>query len=456
MGELVLNVRPVVSLYPKLYSWWRIPEESVWRVARKLLGELREYLRARDARIRLLEPILISSIDDLYSQETRTRIVSGADAILAINAGAGSQPILIGLGDLGLPVVILGLASMGVEEREVEGIPGPEALDAYGELRRRGFSARLAVGFGDVLKWLRAYICLKGLKSSRIALFGTPASYIKEVVTPLEYLEGRLGLEFEVIPLEELIEAYEGTSAELSEVREVVKHVKGTASSIGAFKEDADKALVDAARLYLAMRNMLEERGATATAIDCFGFMDMVYERSGVLRPPCIALSLLRDEGIPAACEADLDALVTMIIMSAISGKPVFMGNLTYISPSKGVIRISHCTIPTSIVKSYDVVSFHESGFGATVRGRVEEGVEVTIARAAKWLDRMLIIRGKVLRSGVGGPLECATRVEVKVGGIERFVEEVEGDHHVLAYGDWSDVLCHVCRMLGTEPVVIG
>jgi len=452
----VLRVRPVVACYPKLYSWWQARGDFIWGAAKKLLDELSSYIKPREGeRVELLDPVLVSSLEELYSHEVRGRIVAGADAILAVNGGAGSQPVLVGLGDLGLPMVIVGLTTLGVEDKEREGVPGPEALDAYGELRRGGVPVILAVSYGDVVRGLRVARCLKALKATRIVAFGTPASYIKDVVTPLEFLERRLGLEVRVVPLDRLVSVYEGIDPSSAEVREVVERVRGKASGVARFVEEAGEALRDAARLYLAMRRILEEEGGTATAVDCFGFMDLIFRKHKTLRPPCIALSLLRSEGVPAACEADMDALVTMIIMSSISGQPAFMGNPTYMSPSKGIIRISHCTIPLEMVESYELVSFHESGYGATIRGYMRVGETVTFARLSKRLERMVIARGRIVRSRIKGPLECATRVEIEVGDVDRFVEVVEGDHHVVVYGDWTRELERACRILGITPIVI-
>ncbi|MEM3465067.1 MAG: hypothetical protein QW566_01210 [Candidatus Jordarchaeales archaeon] len=42
---------------------------------------------------------------------------------------------------------------------------------------------------------------------------------------------------------------------------------------------------------------------------------------------PCFAYVTLRDEAVPAACEADIISLLSMIILHYLTGKPSFMGN---------------------------------------------------------------------------------------------------------------------------------
>ena len=449
-----VRVRPIIAYYSKLYSWWSQPskEEMLNRV-RTYLDYLRDVLQKENG-IELLEPIVVSSVDDLYDFSLREKIVKNTDILLAINAGLGSQPALIALGDLGLPTVILGLNSLKMKRRH-EGFPGPEALDAYGELRRRNRLVKLAVGIKDLLSALRELRCLNVLRNARIISFGTPASYIRDVITPIEYLERKLGVKIMLIPLEELVEEYDKVSIDIKAGKERMKHIIESAKRIAEFKEDYNKALEDGIRLYLAMKHFIRKYNASAVTIDCFGFIDLIYRRNKVLRPPCIALSLLRDEGIPAACEADLDALITMMIMSYISGRPAFMGNPTYMDLERNILRISHCTVPISIVREFDIASFHETGYGATIKGYFSEGEIVTIARVSKFLNEMVIARGTIVRSKVEDARECATRVEIKIKDLSKFAESVVGDHHVLVLGDWLREIQHVCTALGIKPIVI-
>ncbi|RLF20080.1 MAG: hypothetical protein DRZ82_03500 [Thermoprotei archaeon] len=447
------NVRPVVAYYSKQYSWWSQPaKEEMFQRVKMYIKRLKNFLEKMEPNIELLEPVVISSIDDLYSYHIREEVVKEADAILAINAGLGSQPVLVSLGDLGLPIVIVGFMSL-VMGKSAEGFPGPEALDAYGELRRRGILVKLAVGLDDIISALRIFRCIKALRETKIIAFGTPASYIKDVITPIEYLERRMGVQIIVIALEELLNEYKKVAYE--DVKERANELIKMAKCIDGFKEDYRKAIEDSIRLYIAMKNFIKRYNANAVTIDCFGFMDLIYRSVKIHRPPCIPLALLRDEGIPAACEADLDALMTMIILSILSGKPAFMGNPTYMAPHKGIIRISHCTAPLSILKEYEIVSFHESGYGATIRGYFKEGEVVTIARMAKFLSEMIITTGIIVRSKIEKTAECATRVEVRITNAREFVNKIVGDHHVMVLGDWRRELCDICDILGVRAVIL-
>jgi len=62
---------------------------------------------------------------------------------------------------------------------------------------------------------------------------------------------------------------------------------------------------MDVARLYAVLSEMMAERRANAMAINCFELRNMRVPH------PCFPMVHLRDEGIPAACESDVSALLT-------------------------------------------------------------------------------------------------------------------------------------------------
>ncbi len=64
--------------------------------------------------------------------------------------------------------------------------------------------------------------------------------------------------------------------------------------------------------------------------IRCFDLLSTVHNTG------CIALSLLNDEGIISSCEGgDVPALISMLILNALSDEPVFMANPSSIDVEK-------------------------------------------------------------------------------------------------------------------------
>ena len=83
-----------------------------------------------------------------------------------------------------------------------------------------------------------------------------------------------------------------------------------------------EEGVIESASIHLALKKTINTESMNAVAVDC---IDPIYRNSK--RTPSILLTRLKDEGIPSAYEAYLNALLTMIILTFLSNKPAFMGN---------------------------------------------------------------------------------------------------------------------------------
>lgn len=93
----------------------------------------------------------------------------------------------------------------------------------------------------------------------------------------------------------------------------------------------------------------------------------------------------------------------------------------------------------------------HESNYGAAPKPIFKAG-EVTIAGFSFDLDKMLIVKGKV----VGSPdlKICRSQVEVKVSNASQILENWQGFHWALVYGDYVEELKAICKMKEIEALV--
>jgi len=155
----------------------------------------------------------------------------------------------------------------------------------------------------------------------------------------LKAVRERFGIEVEYVRSEEVVRRWQEVEEE--RVREIAEEWMGNAEKIiEPSRSDVEKV----ARLYLVMKDLLSEKGAQG--------LTMAYG-DDPLPVPCFAYVKLRDEGIPAACEADIISLITMVILHYVTGKPSFMGNLRHVDPNNNTLMISHCVAPTRMA-GYD------------------------------------------------------------------------------------------------------
>ena len=85
--------------------------------------------------------------------------------------------------------------------------------------------------------------------------------------------------------------------------------------------EPSDKTIVDACRLYVLLRSIIEKEGLSGASIHCLG----LQLRNMALPYPCLAFARLRDEGFTAACEAHVCGMLSSMFLQQTSRKPSFL-----------------------------------------------------------------------------------------------------------------------------------
>ena len=396
----------------------------------QLSKELREELQCNAA---LLEDTLVRNENDLVEAK---REALEADALLVYLVGA--MP-LQSLFKWGLPMV----AFSG------QHIP-MLALYAFGVERHGRTGITIALDFRDIEEEIQLLDVKKKLQKARIALFGFPPPLFSRWhhLPDLELAREKLGVEFSPVELRELVaempmvdKGKAQTVAErwLQEAKEVV--------------EPSMTEVVDAARLFLALGNMLEQRKANAMAINCLELMNSLKAP-----PPCYAMSRLRDEGIHAACESDVSALLTMMLLGYLADGPAFMGNIVLADPESNILMVSHCVVPTRMAgfsqppRCYTLRNYHGS-HGVTAHVELDTGQEVTIARLARNLDKIVVLRGELV--DCRDTTACRTTISVRVSDVRKFVQCTLGNHHAVVYGNHmrqAKALSQALGILTVEP----
>jgi L-fucose isomerase len=99
----------------------------------------------------------------------------------------------------------------------------------------------------------------------------------------------------------------------------------------------SDEVLARSARLYLAGKAMFARNRWDFVGVKCqFELLDNYLA-------PCLPIALWNDEGIIAACEADMNAALTMFALTHISGHPVMFSDIQFINRAEGWARFLNC-----------------------------------------------------------------------------------------------------------------
>ncbi len=316
----------------------------------------------------------------------------------------------------------------------------PSALSSYNRLRNAGKRAKILFshspsGIDSTLGLhLRALKIIRELSGARIALVN-----LSEVPEYARMLSRKFGFVIIPIPEEVLLKEVETISDD-----EALENLRKKLGEKAAGPNE--KVLVKISKLYLALRRILEKNSCSASAIECFNFI----QKHGYT--PCLPVAWLLDEGIPAACEADLYSLVLLIIAQKISGKPGWMANLASLYNER--ILLAHCTVPTLLCNSYSLVEHFESGKPYSISG-LFQATRATISRLSIDLREIYIDCADVNAPVKLDANQCRTQVFARLHKtkLSNLLDLALGNHHVIIAGDYRGLLGAIAYHLDIKRV---
>jgi L-fucose isomerase-like protein len=341
------------------------------------------------------------------------------------------------MGDLGIPIIVLS--------------SNPELIlidsNLVANLRANGANVTFALSDAQALETITIALSPRILEGKRALLFGRPFDSTTVPAHNLteDYVYQRTGVRIHYRPMEELTELFKATD-EAGAQKEMERWKKEAVEVIRV----SDKAILDASRLYILLRSIIEKEKLSAVAIDCLGF---TMQPNPTLPYPCLAFARLRDEGITAACESDLCGLLSSMFLQEISRRPSFMCNVMAVDMKKSSVVLSHCVAPLRLngasapPMKYRLHDYHNFGKGVVPEVEFPIGAEVTTGEFSKDLKSFALwpgrIQSQVKNTDHAAPKgtmlnACANTMDVKIRDADRFLQHIAGIHHVMIAGNYS------------------
>ena len=430
-----VNLKPVFVTFEEAF-FRRLPTlNEVKERAEKILKGL---LTNVSEDVNVLEPFILTSprgIEDLKKELTKD-----VDVVIVWRVGGMAHRLMASVGLLGVPFIMLG--------------PGVLNHDIVAYLRQRGREAYAPFDYEDLNKLIKYLKVRKAIKSSRVLVVSSmelPSFSAISSAYDLDEMRVKLGVDSVLVSSEQLFDEYEVVGLS-NEVKELTDKLVSDASRVEVDRANVEKSI----QLYIAIKRLMEKCEANAVTINC---AEPIFFKHKVT--PCLAFSLLKDEGIPASCEADLSALLAMMMLMWLTDKPAFMGNLWLHNKERNLVRFSH-DVPPLKVKGfkerelpYEVFDFHGQNYGTTLYVHVELNEPVTFARVHASLDKMLVSTGTVVESHEG--IACRQTLDIRVEDARELMKRVAnyGHHFSLVYGDYSSDLEELGEILGLSIEIV-
>jgi hypothetical protein len=311
--------------------------------------------------------------------------------------------------------------------------------------------------YGELERALRLLRVIPMMQQTRILLF-PPARGTEPAQSP-EKIKKRLGADVVAVEekvFDEMISAVDDEAVRV----EADRWTKNAKQIIEPNEEDIRKA----ARVSVALQRLMEQEKAQGLAVGtCMGWLPKGF--------PCLGFARLRDSGIPAACEGDMDSLLTMLLFQYAIGRPGFQGNATF-DTSRNALWTAHCTAPLKMdgpdgKEAPYLLRGHSEIGGSGCVPEVQYRIGQTITRAKLInLDTILASTGKIIEVPEKSVHGCRTQIVTEVHDAAKMaanwssVLETEDAmtllHRVVFYGDHMDSVYHLARLMDMKVVEEG
>ena len=331
---------------------------------------------------------------------------------------------------------------------------GNEGIDFCAYCRSIGVEAYVAMDIQDLneiahLLWVRKAVA--NTRALVLTAGSQPTFGVQSLIRDPEVLRQRYGFEVIKLPFTSIVPYMDEISDQ--EAKETAEKLLAGADEV---KVRTDWFPNDI-KYYLAARKMMD-------VYDCNAFSTACHELCTSEIPqkrkftPCVCHSLMKDDGIPSACEEDLNTLLAMTILQYAANRPAFMGNPSY--ETDELLKLHHA-VPALCMNGYGKEPLHYKlwaftgqGFGGKLQVDFTENDSntVTLARFNPAGDAMCVKTGEVIRSEYKETY-CSPYYYIRMDDARAYMHHLAdfGHHQVLIFGDCSRQLEELSGIMGFQ-----
>lgn len=266
----------------------------------------------------------------------------------------------------------------------------------------------------------------KRLKNARLGVIGEPSDWLIASVPDYGEVKQKLGVTIVDVPIAE---------AEIA-----AKNAENVRVCDGYPQFDG-KELNKAAAIYSALDKIKDEYRLDGLTIRCFDLLPSLKSTG------CLALAELNATGIIGTCEGDVAAMLSMLIVKAVTGQSSFQANPSRIDVENNRVTFAHCTVPLDMVDQFRFDTHFESGIGVAVKGELHTG-RITVFRLSADLKRYFVSAG-TLSANLNEADLCRTQAVIQLDKpVTELLKTPCGNHHVILYGDYAEAITQLMNEL--------
>ena len=357
-----------------------------------------------------------------------------------------------------LPMVLWGLCGWYEGDRLVT------TADQAGTTGLRGTFAGLGYKFkyvydiigkktrsAEVADYCRAAIAAKQLLFDKVGMAGYRDMNLYGTLYDGLSLKKQTGIEIETFEMLEIQQRYDALD-DAAKRKVVTERIL----KWNFLKPANEEAMMKAAGYYLAVKAIADERGYRAISLKD---VDGMKKLCGF--PPAPIFMLLSEDGYTTVPENDSLGAVTQLMMNRLTGQ--LAGYLEFYEFFEESVLAGVPDFVAADMVDGDTYTVLPAAFGLLSQGilnvsPVKTGI-LTMCRlvytGGKYTMQIILGEGKNPpkweECGWDAPAPQLSALEIKIGDVEKFADNVACQHYIITYGDNSRSIANLCSILGID-----
>ena len=357
-----------------------------------------------------------------------------------------------------LPMVLWGLCGWYEGDRLVT------TADQAGTTGLRGTFAGLGYKFkyiydiigkktrsAEVADYCRAAIAAKQLLFDKVGMAGYRDMNLYGTLYDGLSLKKQTGIEIETFEMLEIQQRYDALD-DAAKRKVVTERIL----KWNFLKPANEEAMMKAAGYYLAVKAIADERGYRAISLKD---VDGMKKLCGF--PPAPIFMLLSEDGYTTVPENDSLGAVTQLMMNRLTGQ--LAGYLEFYEFFEESVLAGVPDFVAADMVDGDTYTVLPAAFGLLSQGilnvsPVKTGI-LTMCRLVyadgKYTMQIILGEGKNPpkweECGWDAPAPQLSALEIKIGDVEKFADNVACQHYIITYGDNSRSIANLCSILGID-----
>lgn len=233
------------------------------------------------------------------------------------------------------------------------------------------------------------------------------------------------------------------------EVQKEIEYVKHTFVCKKLSEEQVEKV----ARLVVNATHFVQEKNVSALAIRCWPEFAATYGIS-----PCAMMSILQSRGMIMACEGDVEAALSMVLVKAAGEKTPFMADLSQVNIQENYALLWHCGVaPVSLwdkKSECSLETYFAGGKGVTADFVLKEG-KMSILRVdtARGKTRVFYEQGTAhyMEKLLSGTYAKVTFEHSISDILDRVTYSGLAHHVIMGYVTYQNALKYLARLMKWE-----